>query len=1094
MKMKRCLSFVLSVIMAASMMPSDIKASNAKEVEVLSQEQAVILSEDESGLPDNDELFAGYVDELFFGSYGIETYGEYGGERLTGAELSIYNVLKGFIGEVADGTRTVTDQSFSLTDDLGIEKTTWTVEELGLSQDQLFVETPDGKMLSKETSAALHEKIGYSYSRILQYLLVDCPLDFYWYDKLTGSGESMSLSYSTLGDEVASFTVKSIRFYFSVAREYQDALAEDPLHTVDASFAQTAKKAAERAKEIVRTYALYSDYDKLSFYKKEICELVDYNNDAIESGYIAANGYGNPWQLIWVFDGDPSTNVVCEGYSKAFQYLCDLSDFYDENIRCYTVTGNMNGGTGAGDHMWNIVTMDDKKNYIVDVTNCDAGTIGAGDGLFLVGAAGSVSDKYTATVVHGEDQGSSNIDYDYRLKDDNGDGKNLALMQGLYGDILAIAPSKYTYDYVASHGYEEGSDITWTLNAQGFLNIKGSGDMPNASDITDYKKIPWHIYKDKENSENQTGVEINRVLIEEGVASVADWAFAFCGNLEEISLPKGLTKIGAASFAGSNIKTLALPDGLKTISGLAFFRCSELSELEIPSSVVREIIEKDGQQFYRDGLDIGAFAGCTKLSKLTVDPENPSYVVDDGILYTKDKKEMLWVLAGKSGELQIPEGVERIADFAMMEYDGVDSIVIPSSVTYIGSEAFENIRTLKDVWFSGDCPEFSEDENTPITILNKNTVTLHYPRSASANWQPVTEREFGGDDTSVTFLAYCADGEHELEDDYTIDVQPTCTTEGRKSRHCKLCGKSEDVQSIPAGHTYGEWTVSVAPGCTQAGERKKTCSACQDVVTEEIPAIGHAWDDAPTVDKAPTCTEEGKQSVHCANCNEVKDEETIAATGHSLSQTGDHYTCQFCKKTFADAEGKNEITLNFVLVHKENVLVKQITIQSISKKIAAGRKVALSAAVLPLDATNAAVTWESSNTKYATVDAKGVVTTKKSGKGKSVKITAKAADGSGIVATITLKLMANCVTKVQMIDPVKKASSGDSFRLKAVALVNGRKVNNKLKWTSSNEAVATVDQKGRVKIAKTARKGTVTITAMSTDGTNKKAKVKIRIS
>ena len=53
--------------------------------------------------------------------------------------------------------------------------------------------------------------------------------------------------------------------------------------------------------------------------------------------------YGDPWQLVYVFDGDPSTNVVCEGYAKAFQYLCDLTRF-DGDVTCRTVSGTMNGG------------------------------------------------------------------------------------------------------------------------------------------------------------------------------------------------------------------------------------------------------------------------------------------------------------------------------------------------------------------------------------------------------------------------------------------------------------------------------------------------------------------------------------------------------------------------------------------------------------------------------------------------------------------------------------------------------------------------------------------------------------------------------
>ena len=60
-----------------------------------------------------------------------------------------------------------------------------------------------------------------------------------------------------------------------------------------------------------------------------------------------------------------------------------MSDFIS-NVSCAIATGDMILN-GSGGHMWNIVTMGNGKNYIVDVTNCDEGTIGASDKLFMVG-------------------------------------------------------------------------------------------------------------------------------------------------------------------------------------------------------------------------------------------------------------------------------------------------------------------------------------------------------------------------------------------------------------------------------------------------------------------------------------------------------------------------------------------------------------------------------------------------------------------------------------------------------------------------------------------------------------------------------------
>ena len=110
---------------------------------------------------------------------------------------------------------------------------------------------------------------------------------------------------------------------------------------------------------------------------------------------------------IYVFDNNPSTNVVCEGYAKAFKHLCDLSSFSESDLFCSLVTGTMTVGTSAGPHMWNIVTVGG-RNYLVDVTNCDTDAVGAPDKLFLCGAAENVpSIKYTATA------GSQSIVYEY---------------------------------------------------------------------------------------------------------------------------------------------------------------------------------------------------------------------------------------------------------------------------------------------------------------------------------------------------------------------------------------------------------------------------------------------------------------------------------------------------------------------------------------------------------------------------------------------------------------------------------------------------------------------------------------------------------
>lgn len=171
--------------------------------------------------------------------------------------------------------------------------------------------------------------------------------------------------------------------------------------------------------------------------------------------------------------------------------------------------------------------------------------------------------------------------------------------------------------------------------------------------------------------------------------------------------------------------------------------------------------------------------------------------------------------------------------------------------------------------------------------------------------------------------------------------------------------------------------------------------------------------------------------------------------------------------------------------------VTSIKITGISKKIAAGKKIKLKAAVNPFNAANKTVTWTSSNKKYATVNAKGVVKTKKAGKNKKVKITATAKDGSGIKTVYKIKIMPKAVKKITLKAP-KTVAVNKKLRIKA-KVTPSKKVNKKLIWKISKKKYATITSKGVVKAKKAGKGKTITITAKATDGSNKKAKIKIKI-
>ena len=303
------------------------------------------------------------------------------GDRLTGDEKLAYTKLVPIIQQIAAGERTSTVVTIGT----------------AISGYPVDVEaTFTGKSDDFDLDA------------ILSALTSDHPYDMYWY------GYSSRLNMRKYSDG----TLVQATFSFTVAANYQGS----GQYTVSAAGSAAAEKADAAAQAVVAANAHKSDYEKLVAYRDYICAAVTYDHDAADSNSFSSNS--NPWQLVHVFDGNTSTNVVCEGYSKAFKHLCDLSEFDDPTFDCLTVTGWMSGGTGAGGHMWNIVTLGG-KNYMVDVTNTDSGTIGEGGELFLTGSANKITADFDVTYSDGSKgtitrygyrflcAGSTNMDFYY---------------------------------------------------------------------------------------------------------------------------------------------------------------------------------------------------------------------------------------------------------------------------------------------------------------------------------------------------------------------------------------------------------------------------------------------------------------------------------------------------------------------------------------------------------------------------------------------------------------------------------------------------------------------------------------------------------
>ena len=122
--------------------------------------------------------------------------------------------------------------------------------------------------------------------------------------------------------------------------------------------------------------------------------------------------------------------------------------------------------------------------------------------------------------------------------------------------------------------------------------------------------------------------------------------------------------------------------------------------------------------------------------------------------------------------------------------------------------------------------------------------------------------------------------EHEYSDEWTIEIEPTCTTDGLKSHHCIRddCYDSIDPTIIEAlGHKYTDEVVE--PTCTKQGYTTHSCERCNDSYVDSYTnALGHSYGEWVVVKEA-TEEETGLQQKECGNCGEVV-EQVIPVLSH----------------------------------------------------------------------------------------------------------------------------------------------------------------------------------------------------------------------
>ncbi len=255
--------------------------------------------------------------------------------------------------------------------------------------------------------------------------------------------------------------------------------------------------------------------------------------------------------------------------------------------------------------------------------------------------------------------------------------------------------------------------------------LKGmfAGDLRNLSSILmNYTEIGYKAFA--------ANTIIKEVIIPDSIKSIKSRAFQNCINLEKVQLPATLDNIGSLVFCGcSALKSITINQSKKfaVINGMLINKesksliRSQNEESKNDCLVPAEIMTIEPYAFDRshfrcikipkstNSIEYDSFTYCMGLEKFDVDPHNMSFTSVDGVLYSKDRKQLLRYPSGnKKCNYIIEDEVEVIAGSAFSGAAYLETITFTSNLKIVGAKAFENCMKIESLLLPASVEDIGE--------------------------------------------------------------------------------------------------------------------------------------------------------------------------------------------------------------------------------------------------------------------------------------------------------------------------------------------------------------------------------------------------
>ena len=282
----------------------------------------------------------------------------------------------------------------------------------------------------------------------------------------------------------------------------------------------------------------------------------------------------------------------------------------------------------------------------------------------------------------------------------------LGIALGIYFGLFYNKDDK-SYYFTFSNGIlisfsrDDSSEYIDKLEIPSSYSIDEQGHTVEGDDYV-VTGIGYSVFKDE--------IGIGEIVLPDTIKTIGNEAFS--GFWGKINLPTSLESIGDKAFYNTSITTINLPS-VKSIGNEAF-ASSGLEEANFSSTL--------------ESLGTDVFADCFYFSQINIDENNPNYSSDQGVLYNKDKTELLIYPRNKQDtSFQVPQTVTKICERAFKYNSYLQSIVLSDQgLLSIENDAFYNCSALTSIKIPTTCSsigDFAFYGCSNLTIVDSENIS-----------------------------------------------------------------------------------------------------------------------------------------------------------------------------------------------------------------------------------------------------------------------------------------------------------------------------------------------------------------------------------